>query len=230
MFVNGFTKTAQVKVIKTLGKGGEGIAHLVRHPKHGLVVRKTYNITGKLFSKPLFEKKLEILRKVKSPLLAKFYGQEGNKPITYHEYVRFNKKRAYPTVAREKAVRLLNRQVREATGVGIKDLASDNFVKDKQGNYKAIDFLIDGPLSRTSRRGQLRHVGKGIYEKAMKAGLGKKQAVNLKRSAIMKMRGLFDQSAIKHKSRREIMRNALLPRHERDKLVERATRPGVNHV
>jgi len=151
---------------------------------------------------------LEILKKVRSPYLPKFYGQEGTKPITYHEYVRFTKARGRPSKARQTAIEALNAEVKATTGTGIKDLAHDNFVRDRRGHFKAIDFLIDGPLKRTSRHGQL--------QRAMKSGGP---------SAVGKLLRSFDREAISHKSRREILRNAQLPRAQRDKLILKATKP-----
>jgi len=206
-FFSGFSKTASIRVLKTLGRGGEGVAQVVKHPQYGTVVRKTYNIAGKLFSKPLFEKKLEILKKVKSPHLPKFYGQEGNKPITYHEYVKFKKERLNSTPEREKVIKELNKQVRSRTGTSIKDLYTSNLVKGKDGSYKAIDFLIDGPLSRTSRRGQLKHTLR-----------------TRGRSAMGKLLRSFDPEAIRHKSRKEILQNANLPKPQRDRLIDKATK------
>jgi hypothetical protein len=206
-FLGGFSKTAAVKVIKELGKGGEGIAHLVDHPEYGRCVRKTYNITGKLYSPQLFEKKLEILKKVKDPHLPKFYGQEGDKSVTYHEYVPIGKKREHSSKEREGVIEGLNKKIKAKTGVEIKDLASDNLVRTEDGNLKAIDFLIDGPLKETSRRGQL-----------------KKELKSKGRPAMGRLLKSFDQETIRHKSRREILRNANLPKEERDKLIEKATK------
>ena len=211
MFCGGFTKTASsVKVVKFLGKGGEGIAQLVRHPKHGLVVRKTYNITGKLFSKPLFEKKLEILKKVKSPYLPKFYGQDGKKPVTFHEYIKSVNEHRNNTPERKGAIAALDKSVRKATGVGVRDLASDNLVRSKDGILKAIDFLIDDKkLRATSRRGQLKNMMKSRG-----------------RSAMAKLLGSFDREAIKKRSRREIMYNAnKLSASARAKLIRKASNP-----
>lgn len=220
MFTGGFLKSAEVKVIKELGKGGEGIAHLVDHPEHGRVVRKTYNIAGKLFSKPIFEKKLEILKKVKSPYLPRFFGQEGDKPVTYHEYVKFKKQKGAPTKEREGAIAALNKQIKNKTGVTAYDLANDNFVKDENDSYKAIDFMIDGPIKKTSRRGQIRAAGKWAETKAEKEGFAPKA---VKKSLMAQMRARFDSDVTKHKSRQQIMRNAELSRGERDKLIQKAT-------
>lgn len=208
MFRLGFLKTAKIKVIKELGKGGEGIAHLVDHPEHGQCVRKTFNITSKQFSTPLFNKKLEIMKKVKDPHMARFLGQEGDKPITYHEYVPIGKKHEHKSKEREAVISELDSKAETATGAGIKDLASDNLVRTPEGGLKAIDFLVDGPLRQTSRRGQLKRALESGGPKAM----GKKIQE-------------FDQEAISHKSRAQIMRNANLPKPERDKLIEKATKP-----
>jgi hypothetical protein len=210
MFADGFSKTSSVKVLKNLGKGGEGIAQLVDHPRFGRVVRKTYNITGKLFSKPLFDKKLEILKKVKSPYLPKFYGQEGKKPVTFQEYVKSTNEHRNKTPERDGVINALNKSVKRTTGVGVKDLSSDNLVRDQKGHLKAIDFLIDDPkLRATSRRGQVKNMLKAKG-----------------RPAMGRLLGSFDREAIRKKSRKEIFHNANdLSAPERAKLTEKATKP-----
>ena len=224
MFSTGFSKISAVKVLKELGKGGEGIAHLVDHPRFGRCVRKTYNITGKLFSKPIFEKKLEIYKKVKSPHLSRFLGQEGNKPITYHEYVRFGKKRATPSPERKAVIRSLNSEVKKTTGTGIKDLWSNNLVQDEHGDYKVIDFLLDGPLKQTSRRGQIRAAGEYGYKRARNSGMRIPRSRRIAQSMMGQMKAQFDRAAIQHKSRKEILHNANLPQAQRERLIERATK------
>lgn len=76
------------RTIRYLGHGGEGLAHLMTSPTHGVQVSKTYNIKGPYYSPKLIEDKARVWRRGKdSGFFAEYYGTHPTKPITYHEYV-----------------------------------------------------------------------------------------------------------------------------------------------
>ena len=77
-------------MISHLGRGSEGLADVVIHPKHGLSVRKLYNPTSAIASPKMIGRKMQFAKEVQHPQLAKTLGFErtglGGR-MSFHEYV-----------------------------------------------------------------------------------------------------------------------------------------------
>jgi len=75
--------------LKHLGRGGEGIADLVAHPRYGVSVRKLYDPRSGLASPTMIGRKMQVSREIESPQLAQTYGFQRSPSggrMTFHEY------------------------------------------------------------------------------------------------------------------------------------------------
>jgi hypothetical protein len=144
---------------KPLGQGAEGVAHLVTHPSEGIAVQKSYNTQSPVYSPELFNKKLEMSRSIgtTNPMFAKFLGQKGNLPVTYHEYVPSDKSKLTLQGATQSMRDFYKAHKTVApTGHSIGDATLNYGNWNMQGGRPRIfDFLPQGDVVKTTPMGQL---------------------------------------------------------------------------
>lgn len=132
--------------IRDLGAGGEGLATLVAHPKHGVSVRKMYDPNAGVYSDELIRRKAELGN---LPGVAKHYGQamtpQGT-PMHFNEFVQGKEVRPHmlknPSVQKAYQSSLLqaHRGARQQ-GYRLADTRPANAMLTPQGQVKFIDHM-----------------------------------------------------------------------------------------
>lgn len=140
-----------------LGAGGEGLATLVAHPKHGISVRKTYDPAGSVYSPEIIRRKEQL---GSLPGAADYYGKSisrQNTPVHFNEFVRgedvnaLSLGQAGAGNAYMKTLMQLRRAGRQQ-GYNLADLRGANARLTPDGRVKFIDHMPLTPVETESNR------------------------------------------------------------------------------
>lgn len=158
--------------IRDLGRGGEGLASLVAHPKHGLTVRKLYDPAAGVYSPKMIQRKEDL-----APLsneyarFARFHGAADTPVGTRMHFNEF-----IPNATAHKAPfgGVFDRVQRLAKkkGLDLHDVRPGNVVTDAAGLPKVIDFAPLRPQEAAASAREMWEAGRAheLRVKAERAG------------------------------------------------------------
>ena len=141
------------KTLGELGSGGEGVADVVLHPRHGLAARKVYAPQG-LATPETIARKEQMGRAGQDPLVSQFYGSQmtpqGRGTMHFNELVAGRGAHAEPTegsAAQRTALERTHASTQSAAqragfAGGAQDVRPANMVWDSHaGQYRTIDAI-----------------------------------------------------------------------------------------
>lgn len=150
------------KKIRKLGQGIEGVADLVTDAKHGVAVKKYFNLKSPYYTNSRIRRKIEIFKNPElEGLLAKYYGTEGKHPILKTEFIN-PKKIDWKTNYK---FRNNKENIKKFKKWSINDLSGDNILIDKNNKPKIIDFMTEGHKDKVINAYRTRHVLKNLSKK-----------------------------------------------------------------